>query len=53
MESVNINSKELQELKSEFNDLKETLSEQRLVNKGPLQMAEKGQIPRQVSTQNA
>ena len=34
MESMDINSKELQELKSEFNDLKETLSEQRIVNKG-------------------
>ena len=34
MEPMDINSKELQELKSEFNDLKETLSEQRIVNKG-------------------
>lgn len=33
MEPVDINSKELQELKSEFNDLKETLNKQRLVNK--------------------
>ena len=36
MEPVDTNSKELQELKSEFNDLKETLSEQRIVNKGLL-----------------
>ena len=33
MEPVDINSKELQELKSEFNDLKETLNKQRIVNK--------------------
>ena len=32
MEPVDINSKELQELKSEFNDLKETLNKQRIVN---------------------
>ena len=30
---MDINSKELQELKSEFNDLKETLNKQRIVNK--------------------
>ena len=41
MESVNINSKELQELKSEFNDLKETLGEQRIVNKGLLEHIQK------------
>lgn len=41
MESVDINSKELQELKSEFNDLKETLSEQRIVNKGLLEHIQK------------
>lgn len=33
MEPVDINSKELQELKSEFNDLKETLNKQRIINK--------------------
>ena len=33
MESVDINSKELQGLKSEFNDLKEMLNKQRIVNK--------------------
>ncbi len=33
MDPVDINSKELQELKSEFNDLKETLNKQRIVNK--------------------
>ena len=41
MEPVDTNSKELQELKSEFNDLKETLSEQRLVNKGLLERIQK------------
>ena len=41
MESVDINSKELQELKSEFNDLKETLNEQRIVNKGLLEHIQK------------
>ena len=41
MEPVDINSKELQELKSEFNDLKETLSEQRIVNKGLLERIQK------------
>ena len=41
METVDINSKELQELKSEFNDLKETLSEQRIVNKGLLEHIQK------------
>ena len=41
MESVDINSKELQELKSEFNDLKETLSEQKIVNKGLLEHIQK------------
>ena len=41
MEPVDINSKELQELKSEFNDLKETLSEQRIVNKGLLEQIRK------------
>ena len=41
METVDINSKELQELKSEFDDLKETLSEQRIVNKGLLEHIQK------------
>ena len=41
MEPVDINSKELQELRSEFNDLKETLSEQRIVNKGLLERIQK------------
>ena len=41
MESVDIKSKELQELKAEFNDLKETLSEQRIVNKGLLERIQK------------
>jgi hypothetical protein len=41
MESVDINSKELQELKSEFNDLKETLREQRIVNKGLMEHIQK------------
>ena len=43
MEPVDTNSKELQELKSEFNDLKETLSEQRIVNKGLLEHTRDGQ----------
>ena len=41
MESVDINSKELQELKSEFNDLKETLNKQRIVNKELLEQIRK------------
>ena len=41
MEPVDTNSKELQELRSEFNDLKETLSEQRIVNKGLLERIQK------------
>ena len=41
MEPMDINSKELQELKSEFNDLKETLSEQRIVNKGLMERIQK------------
>ena len=41
MEPVDINSKELQELKSEFNDMKETLSEQRIVNKNLLEHIQK------------
>ena len=41
MESEDINTKELQELKSEFNVLKETLSEQRIVNKGLLEHIQK------------
>ncbi|MBO4843062.1 MAG: hypothetical protein J5490_00565 [Bacteroidales bacterium] len=41
MEPVDINSQELQELKSEFNDLKETLNEQRIVNKGLLEHIQK------------
>ena len=41
MEPVDINSKELQELKSEFNDLKETLNKQRIVNKELLVQVQK------------
>ena len=41
MEPVDTNSKELQELNYEFNDLKETLSEQRIVNKGLLERIQK------------
>ena len=41
MEPVNINSKELQELKTEFNDLKETLNKQRIVNKELLAQVQK------------
>ena len=41
MEPVDINSKELQELKSEFNDLKETLNKQRIVNKEFLEQIRK------------
>ena len=41
MEPVDINSKELQELKSEFNDLKETLNKQRIVNKELLKQIRK------------
>ena len=41
MEPVDINSKELQELKSEFNDLKETLNRQRIVNKELLEQIRK------------
>ena len=41
MEPVDINSKELQELKSEFNDLKEALNEQKIVNKGLLEHIQK------------
>lgn len=41
MEPVDINSKELQELKSEFNDLKETLNKQRIVNKELLEQIQK------------
>ena len=41
MEPLDTNSKELQELKSEFNDSKETLSEQRIVNKGLLERIQK------------
>ena len=44
METVDINSKELQELKSEFNDLKETLSEQKIVNKGLLEHIQKQKV---------
>ena len=44
MEPVDINSKELQELKSEFNDLKETLNEQRIVNKGLLEHIQKQKV---------
>ena len=41
MEPVEINSIELQELKSEFNDMKETLNEQRIVNKGLMEHIQK------------
>lgn len=41
MEPVDINSKELQELKSEFSDLKETLNKQRIVNKELLAQVQK------------
>ena len=41
MEYVDINSKELQELKSEFNDLKEALKEQKIVNKELLEHIKK------------
>ena len=41
MEPVDINSKELQELKSEFNDLKETLNKQRIINKELLAQVQK------------
>ena len=41
MEPVDINSKELQELKSEFNKLKETLNKQRIVNKELLEQIRK------------
>ena len=41
MEPVNINSKELQELKSEYNDLKETLNKQRIVNQELLEQIRK------------
>ena len=41
MDPENFNSKELQELKSEFNDLKETLDKQRIVNKEILEHIQK------------
>ena len=41
MEPVDINSKELQELKSEFNDLKEMLNQQRIVNNRLLEHIQK------------
>ena len=41
MKPVDINSKELQELKSEFNELKETLNKQRIVNKELLAQVQK------------
>ena len=41
MEPVDINSKELQKLKSDFNDLKETLNKQRIVNKELLAQVQK------------
>ena len=41
MEPVDINSKELQELKSEYNDLKETLNKQRIVNQELLAQVQK------------
>ena len=44
MEPVDINSKELQELKSEFNELKETLNKQRIVNKELLAQVQKQKV---------
>ena len=44
MDPENFNSKELQELKSEFNDLKETLDKQRIVNKEILEHIQKQKI---------
>ena len=44
MEPVDINSKELQELESEFNDLKETLNKQRIVNKELLAQVRKQKV---------
>lgn len=41
MKPVDINSKELQELKSEYNDLKETLNKQRIVNQELLEQIRK------------
>ena len=41
MEPVDINSKELQKLKSDFNDLKETLNKQRIVNRELLVQVQK------------
>ena len=41
MEPVDINSKELQELKSAYNDLKETLNKQRIINKELLEQIRK------------
>ena len=41
MEPMDINSKELQELKSEYNDLKETLNKQRIVNQELLEQIRK------------
>ena len=41
MEPVDINSKELQELKSEYNDLKEALNKQQIVNKELLEQIRK------------
>ena len=41
MEPVDINSKELQELMSEFNDLKETLNKQQIVNQELLEQIRK------------
>lgn len=41
MEPLDTNSKELQELKSEYNDLKETLNKQRIVNKELLEQIRK------------
>ena len=44
MEPMDINSKELQELKSEYNDLKETLNKQRIVNKELLAQVQKQKV---------
>lgn len=44
MDPENFNSKELQELKSEFNDLKETLDKQRIVNNEILEHIQKQKI---------
>jgi len=44
MDNVDFNSKELQDLKSEFNDLKETLDKQRIINNELLKHIQKQKI---------